>query len=310
MRNYLFIVILCLALLIASLALAQDDESEFDTSSIPNFGRVLLEFEIPMEDNDFLLARHVAVQPDLSRIYVASGAAGIVLVMDEKGNVIDQVDVFYEGPVTDMAVGADGNLYVTQFGNLFAYDREGRAIEQIAGNFSEGIHLDQVAPAPDKTLYAIDVFSEKDRLYHYTAEGDDVLVAESGYLSDIVADDPSIFDQFRYGEDGLLYYFSDEARQMVQMDESFEVLNVYSNLITETTGTQRTAMLIDDAGRVLFGNMDVVEMYGAKEELIHTIKLDTQFVFVYDMTFADDGQLVILQGAKLTIVQYGERDDE
>ena len=312
MRNRLLVFISCIILSTVFLAVAQDDDTTFDTDTIPNFGRVLLSVEIPMEDNDFLIARHLAVQPDLSRIYVGSIAAGIVLVLDEKGTVIDQVDVFYEGPITDMGVGADGNLYVVQFGDLYVYDRDGRQIEKLAGDFSNKIQFDQVVPAPDKTLYLIDVFSEKDRLYHLTTDGDELLTSERGYLSDITGDDPSIFDQLRLGQDGFLYYFSDEARQMLQMDDTFEVVNTYSNLLTDTSGTQRTAMLIDDAGRVLFGEMDVIEIYGAKEELVYTIELgsESSFPFVYDMAFADNGQLVILQGTQLTIIQYGERNDE
>ncbi|GEM_PF-1779084 len=302
-------ILFCIILVTVSSIIAQDNEADFDPDAIPNFGRILLEIDIPMEDNDFLFAKHLAVQPDLSRIYVGSIAAGIVLVLDDKGDVIDQVDIFYEAPVTDMAVGADGNLYVIQFGNLYAYDRDGRLIDQLAGDFSADISFDRVVPAPDKSIFLLDVFSDKDRLYHMTEDGEDILVSDWGYLSSITGKEQSIFDEFKLGQDGFLYYFSDEAKQMLQMDESFEVLNTYNNLPADQTGTQSSAMLIDDEGRVLFGNTGAVEIYGAKEELVHTIELKSELEFVFDIAFAENGQLLILQNTKLTIIQYGERED-
>jgi len=298
--------ILCLATVMIT---AQDDDTTFDPDSIPNFGRTLLEFEIPMEDNDFLLAKHLAVQPDLSRIYVGSGAAGIVLVFDDKGNQIDEVDIFYEAPVNDMAVGADGNLYVIQFNELFAYDPDGRLIAELAGDVLEGLSFDRVVPAPDKTLYLLDSFSDKDRLYQYDTDGTELVATERGYLGGVTGDDPSLFDEFRLGQDGFLYYFSDDAKIMVQMALDFEVTNTYENLITAVGGSQRTAMLIDEQGQVLFGANGGVEIYGAKEELVYTLKLPDEFSFVHDIAFADNGQLVVLQSNTLTIVQYDKRDD-
>jgi len=301
-------LLLIVCLFVSRPLMAQDDDVPLELETNPDFGRVLLEVEIPMEDNDFLLAKHLAVQPDLSRIYVGSGAAGIVLVLDDKGNQIDQVDIFYEAPVNDMAVGPDGNLYVVQFNKLFVYDPDGRQIAELAGDVLNGLSFDRVVPAPDKTLYLVDVFSDKDRLYHLDENGEELFASEHGYLSNITGDDPSIFDEFRLGQDGLLYYFSNEAKQMIQMDNSFEVLNIYSNLITSNTGTQRTGMLIDEVGRVLFGDRGEVEIYGDKEELVYSMKLASEFEFVHDIAFAEHGQLVVLQDTQLTVLQYGVRD--
>ncbi len=300
--------LLLMSLSISLVASAQD--STFDPDTIPNFGRVLLKFDVPMEDNNFLLAKHIAVQADLSRIYVGSGAAGIVLIFDNKGNLLGEADVLYEAPVTDMAVGYDGNLYTIQFGNIYVYDPDGIRIREILGDFSNDVSYDRIVPMPDKTLYALDVFSEKDRLYHISAEGETLFTSELGFFSSITGSQNDIFDEFKLGQDGYLYYFNNEGKQMVQLDTDLNLINIYDDLITDTQSPQRSAMLIDEAGKVLFGNNGGIELYGEKEALIYTIKLDTEYSFVYDIAFADDGVLVAVQNTSVTVLQYGLRDEE
>lgn len=300
--------LLFMSLSMSFVASAQDNT--FDPDAIPNFGRVLLQFDVPMEDNNFLLAKHIAAQPDLSRIYVGSGAAGIVLIFDNKGNLLGEADVLYETPVTDMAVGYDGNLYTIQYGNIYVYDPDGTRIREISGDFLNDISYDRVVPMPDKTIYALDVFSEKDRLYHISADGDTLFTSELGFFSTITGSQNDIFDEFKLGQDGYLYYFNNEGKQMVQLDADLEVINIYDDLITDPQNPQRSAMLIDKDSKVLFGNNGGIEMYGNKEALIHTIKLDAEYSFVYDIAFADDGVLVAVQNTSVTILQYGLRDEE
>ena len=134
------LILLLLSFVFTMPMMAQDatptPKSGFDPESIPNFGKVLLSFEIPKDNRDFLLGRWIAVQPDLSRIYVGSGASGIVYIFDDKGQLLDEVDTIYEFPPTDMILGPDGNLYIAQVNNIYVYDRDGQRINEIEGNFS------------------------------------------------------------------------------------------------------------------------------------------------------------------------------
>lgn len=283
----------------------------FDPDAIPDFGRVVLSFEVPMDNNDFLLAKWVAVQPDLSRIYVGSGVAGIVYIFDDKGQLIGEVDTIYEFPPTDMIVGPDGNLYITQINNIYVYDQDGQRLREIPGAYLDDIIYTQVLPQDDKTMIVAQLFGDKDRLYHLDADGTVLRESERGFFSILNGDEYSQFDRITQGQDGYLYYFSDETKTMYQLDEDWTLRNQYNGLIAEpSTDPARSGVLVDEGGNVLLGDFGGVEIYGEKEQLVHTLKLANEFDFVHHMTFANNGLLVTVQPRTVSIIQYGMRDEE
>ena len=158
----IYIVTVILSLFFAIPALAQDPTptlEPFDPEAIPNFGAILLTFDIPMDNRDFLLGKWIATQPDLSRIYVGSGVSGIVYIFDEKGRLLDEVDTIYEFPPTDMVVGADGNLYIVQGNNVYIYDRDGQRVGELDSFSMDDVIFSRVAPLEDKTVYVADFFN-------------------------------------------------------------------------------------------------------------------------------------------------------
>ena len=305
------LVIFLLSIVVTLPLLAQDaTPTAVDIKDIPNFGQVIMKIDVPMDNRDFLLAKYVAVQPDLSRIYVASGASGIVYIFDDKGQLLDEVDTVYEVPITDMIVGSDGNLYIAQLGNIDVYDRDGQRIRQILGVFSDGVIYSQVIPLPDKTLLAAQLFGDKDRLYHLDTDGTLIEESEPGYFSILNGYEFSQFDRVVLGQDGYLYYFSHEAKVMYQIDEDWELLAQYSGLIESPQGDPaRTGVLVDANSRVLLGDFGGVQIFGDKEQLIYTIKLAEQYGFVHHMVFADNGLLITVQPNTVSIIQYGLRGD-
>jgi len=277
---------------------------------IPDFGKVVLSFDIPTDEPDFLLSKRIAVQPDLSRIYVASGAIGVVYIFDEKGRLLDQVDVVYEYPISDMAVGVDGNLYITQSNNINIFDRDGQLIREILGDFPNRILYLRVVPLADKTLYAADFASEKDRFYHLDNDGEPIIEFEAGYFSNLSGAKFLIWDEITVGDDGYFYYFNDQTKTMFQIDADYELYNQYSGLIEDpVTDPIRSGILVDEAGQVWLGYYGGIQIFGKKEQLIHTIELEKSFDFVHDIAFADNGLLVAAQPMTVSIIQVGLPDE-
>lgn len=311
----------CLLFLIVSFlvgmpVMAQDatptaaDAKAFNPADILDFGEIVLSFDIPMDNRDFLLGKLIAVQPDLSRIYVASGVSGIVYIFDDKGRLLDEVDTFYEYPATDMIVGADGNLYVVQATSVFIYDRDGQRIRELPSTSLDDTIFLRVAPLDDKTMYTADFFNDKGQLFHLDSEGVVIWESERGFFDLISGDVISIFDQITLGQDGFLYYFSDEAKTMYQINDDWEVSVQYSGLITEQNDPQRTGVLVDAQGKVLLGYYGGVQVFGEKEQIVAEIKLAEQFAFVHHMAFADNGLLAVVQPNTVSVIQYGLRDDD
>lgn len=304
-RFHLLIAMLCYMVVVP--VLAQDaTPTPIPLDDIPDFGKVLLSFDIPSDDPDFLVSKRIAVQPDMSRIYVASGVVGLVYIFDDKGRELGQVDVVYDYPIQDMAVGADGNLYITQTNNINIYDRDGQLIREILGRFFDQILYMRIALLDDKSIYAADFFSEKDRFYHLDNDGETITEYDVGFFSNLSGAKFSIWDEIVVGEDGFLYYFNDQTKTMFQIDAEGNLNNQYDGLIDNpSTDPIRSGILVDDAGQVWLGDFGEIIIFGAKEELIQTIKLGKEFDFVHDMAFTDTGLMVVAQPLTISIVQVG-----
>jgi len=278
--------------------LAQDEQP------VENFGRILLSFDLGIDDEDFSSARNVAAPTDLS-VYYVSGADGLVYVYDDKGNFEGTLETGEDNIINDLAVDIDKRLIVAQNGALYIFDHEGTFLRKIPGNLITQ-YYSRVVPLEDGTFYAPQFFGD-DRLFHLNMDGSPVEPTREEFFEGISNESVGIFDQFVVGQDGYLYYYNQSEGSFFQFDESDEVLNRYDDLVD--VFTLRGGIAVDENGRVLLGGNGGVEVYGAKEALVNTIAGDGTG-FANDLQFASDGQLVILQTDAITVVQYGHRDDE
>jgi len=289
----LFFILLCAVPIIA-----QDNEP------VENFGRVLLTFEINIEDDDFSYARNIAAPQDLSRFYITGGDGGIIHVFDDKGNPDGTIEMPVETIIEDVVVDSDNRLFVLISGSIYIFEPDGTFVREIPGSLATQYYSTLTA-SEDGTLYATQFFGG-DRLFHIYPDGTPVEPVREDFFGNLTGEDIGIFDLFTVGLDGFLYYYSRDEESFYQLDESGELLNTYSDIDTGPGILQN--FKVDTRGQILIGNSFDVQIFGAKEALVNILTTGIR-ESVSEFMFADDGQLVILQRNNVTVIQYGPRDD-
>ncbi len=290
-----YVLVICIVLCSVLPTLTQDDPVE-------NFGRILISFEIVIDDNDFDSVVAFAAPSDLSRFYIA-GNNGQVYIFDDKGDPQGILESEIDGGIDDMVVDVDNQLYIAHSGAIAFFDAEGEFIREIPGSLTTQ-YYSRLATLDDGTFYATTFFGG-DTLFHIGFDGRAVTPPHEEFFENMTGDSPGIFDHFMVGEDGFLYYYHQSEGSFYQFDEFGEVRNRYVELIEQFT--LRDAMVVDEDGQILVGGSNGVEIYGEKESLVNQLAVDGRG-FAQDMMFADNGQLVVLQSDRVTVLQYGARD--